>query len=335
MLPCLPQRRQQGAAAVPRAPLPFDEQVTVVATALVSLLDGWLAAARDWPRVAQASQALWLLARASLPACRLVCSSGGAAASLRVLQNLLPVLDDGARASASSGAATPAQAAAAQLAACRAAADAATGVLLECAAASERTADDLMESECCRLLLATLVAPRAGPTAKQHISALLHRLCAAKLLYRDILQGAGGNHVLASTCFLTAGVHFKTPHALRGALQDATCAASLCRLTALQLPWAVTTRCSAINHLCAQLSNMPWPTSCAGVLQAVGRLLSDAASLCDLTTLQQLLWVLTALADDEDCLAAYRDAMREAGLLQAVAQLLNVMLLPANAGLFR
>lgn len=90
-----------------------------------------------------------------------------------------------------------------------------------------------------------------------------------------------------------------------------------------------------IHLLCSFYGQCPFLlriTFHAGVLESLTAILTNGAALCDLTMLQQLLWVLTSLADDD---AAYKDAMREVGTLTAVARLLNIYLLPDNTGLFR
>lgn len=177
---CLPSRRRLSWKHLSR-----EEQVDLVAPTLVKVIDEWVAL-KDWRRIAKGSAVLWFICKTSLPACRVVCSSGVSSVLLQALEQTVKL---NARTSATRQQSQNHDSIG--YAACLRAADSATGILLECAMASERCADDLMESECCRLLLQLLSEPMYGGRTKQHVASLLHYLTTAKLVYRDILQGAG------------------------------------------------------------------------------------------------------------------------------------------------
>uniref|UniRef100_A0A383VDW4 Uncharacterized protein n=1 Tax=Tetradesmus obliquus TaxID=3088 RepID=A0A383VDW4_TETOB len=71
-----------------------------------------------------------------------------------------------------------------------------TALLLLCVRESERAADLVVESQSVRLLLQLLLRPGVGPVTKRHTAEILQALAATKLVYRDVLHGAGVVEVL-------------------------------------------------------------------------------------------------------------------------------------------
>eukprot|EP00878_Enallax_costatus_P013937 GHUV01014574.1.p1 GENE.GHUV01014574.1~~GHUV01014574.1.p1 ORF type:complete len:293 (+),score=102.15 GHUV01014574.1:834-1712(+) len=67
----------------------------------------------------------------------------------------------------------------------------ATALLLACVRLSETAADMVVESQSVRLLLQLLTGRDIGPATKRHTGDILQALAAAKLVYRDVLHGAG------------------------------------------------------------------------------------------------------------------------------------------------
>ncbi|KAF6264717.1 hypothetical protein COO60DRAFT_17043 [Scenedesmus sp. NREL 46B-D3] len=73
-----------------------------------------------------------------------------------------------------------------------------TALLLLCVRESERAADLVVESQSVRLLLQFLLRPDVGSVTKRHTAEILQALAATKLVYRDVLHGAGVVAVLRS-----------------------------------------------------------------------------------------------------------------------------------------
>lgn len=59
----------------------------------------------------------------------------------------------------------------------------------------------------------------------------------------------------------------------------------------------------------------------AGIMDALISSLTDANTLCDLQIIQELLWVLISLSDDD---VVYKDHMREQGVLSVLVSLFSV-----------